>query len=57
MNVLVLEVLPIVLYIEVKPFLIWLYLPLLDNDVSLHYLVELVVASSTSLKVKCASSS
>ena len=48
MNVLVLEVLPIVLYIEVKPFLIWFYLPLLDNDVSLHDLVELVVASSTS---------
>ena len=48
MNVLVLEVLPIVLYIEVKPFLIWFYLPLLDNDVSLHDLVELLIASSMS---------
>ena len=44
----VLEVLPVVLFREVKPFPIWFYLPLLDNDVSLHDLVELVVASSTS---------
>ena len=48
MNVLVLEVLPIVLYIGVKRLLMWLYLSLLDNDVSLHDLVYLVVASSTS---------
>ena len=43
-----LEVLPVVLYREVKPFSIWFYLPLLDNDVSLHDLVELFVARSTS---------
>ena len=40
--------LPIDLYREVKPFPIWFYIPLLDNDVSLHYLVALFVASSTS---------
>ena len=48
MDVLVLGILPVVIYIEVKPFSIWFYLPLLDNDVSLHDLVELFVARSTS---------
>ena len=47
-SIFVLEVLPIVLYREVKPLSIWFYLPLLDNDVSMHDLVELFVASSTS---------
>ena len=44
----VLKVLPIVLYREVKSFPMWFYLPLLDNDVSLHILVVLVVVISTS---------
>ena len=44
----VFEVLPVVLYREVKPFPIWFYLPLLDNDVFLHILVVLVVVISTS---------
>ena len=43
-----LEVLPIDHYREVKHFPIWFYLPLLDNDVSLHILVMLVVLISTS---------
>ena len=43
-----LKVLPIVLYREVKPFPIWFYLLLLDNDVFLHILVVLVVVISTS---------
>ena len=46
--VFVLEVLPVVLYREVKPLSIWFYLPLLENDVSMHDLVDLFVASSTS---------
>ena len=36
------------LYREVKPFIIWFYPPMMDYDVSLHNLVVLVVASSTS---------
>ena len=44
----VLEVLSVVPYREVKPFPIWFYLQLLDNDVSLHILVVLVVVISTS---------
>ena len=47
----VLEVLLTVLYREVTPLSIWFYLTLLDNDVSLHYLVELVVASSMSQRL------
>ena len=48
MNVLVLEVLPIVFLYRVKSFIILFYLPLLDYDVSLHDLVELCIANSTS---------
>ena len=47
-SIFVLEVLPIVLYREVKPLSIWFYLPLLYNDVSMYDLVELFVSSSTS---------
>ena len=43
-----LEVLPVVLYREVKPFPIWFYLTFLDNDVSLLILVVLIVVISTS---------
>ena len=43
-----LKVLPVVLYREVKPFPIWFYLTLLDNDVSLHILVMLIVVIPTS---------
>ena len=46
-----LEVLPVVLFSEVKPFPIWFYLPLLDNDVSMHDLVELFVANPTSQRL------
>ena len=44
----VLEVLLVLLYREIKPFPIWFYIPLLDNDVSLHIFVVLVVVISTS---------
>ena len=47
-SIFVLEVLPIVLYREVKPLSIWFQTPLLDYDVSLHDLVELVVIFETS---------
>ena len=43
-----LEVLPIVLHRDVKPFPIWFYLPWVDNDVSLHILIVLVVVISMS---------
>jgi hypothetical protein len=38
-----LEVLPVCLRREVKPFIIWFYPPWLDHDVSLHKVVEIVV--------------
>jgi hypothetical protein len=43
-----LEVLPVCLRREVKPFIIWFYPPWLDYDVSLHKFVELVVVIPTS---------
>jgi hypothetical protein len=43
-----LEVLPVCLRSEVKPFIIWFYPPLLDYDVSMHKVVELVVVIPTS---------
>ena len=43
-----LEVLLVVVYREAKPFPIWFYLPWVDNDVSLHILVVLVVVIPTS---------
>jgi hypothetical protein len=43
-----LEVLPVCLCREVKPFFIWFYPPWLDYDVSMHRLVELVVVIPTS---------
>jgi hypothetical protein len=43
-----LEVLPVCLQREVKPFIIWFYPPWLDYDVSHHKVVELVVVISTS---------
>jgi hypothetical protein len=43
-----LEVLPICLRREVKTFIIWFYLPWFYYDVSLHKVVELVVAISMS---------
>jgi hypothetical protein len=42
-----LEVLPVCLCREVKPFLIWFYPPLLDYGVSIHRLVELIVVIPT----------
>jgi hypothetical protein len=45
-----LEVLPVYLLREVKPFIIWFYPPLLDYDVSLHKVLELVVVIPTSPK-------
>jgi hypothetical protein len=44
----ILEVLPICLFREVKPFIIWFYTPLLDYDVSMHGFVELVIVIPTS---------
>ena len=44
----VLEVLPVVLFRKVKHFPIWFYLSLLDNDISLHILIVLVVVIPTS---------
>jgi hypothetical protein len=43
-----LEVLPVCLQREVKPFIIWFYPPLLNYDVSLHKVVELFVVIPTS---------
>jgi hypothetical protein len=43
-----LEVLPVHLLREVKPFIIWFYTPLLDYEVSLHEVVELIVVISMS---------
>jgi hypothetical protein len=43
-----LEVLPVCLQREVKPFIIWFYPPWLDYDVSLHKFAELVVVIPTS---------
>jgi hypothetical protein len=43
-----LEVLPVCLQREVKPFIIWFYTPLLDYDVSMDEVVELVVVIPTS---------
>jgi hypothetical protein len=43
-----LEVLPVHLLREVKPFIIWFYPPLLDYDVSMDEVVELVVVIPTS---------
>ena len=42
------EVLPVRLFREVKPFVIWLYHPLLYYDVFLYDLVDLVVLFKTS---------
>jgi hypothetical protein len=38
-----LKVLPVCFYREIGPFIIWVYIPLLDYDVSLHEVVELIV--------------
>ena len=46
--VFVLKVLPVFRFIEVLPFYIWFYLPLLDYDVSMHDLTVLVVVIPTS---------
>ena len=46
-----LEVLPVLPHREVKLFPIWFYLTLLDNDVSMHILVVLVVVISTSPRI------
>jgi hypothetical protein len=43
-----LEVLPVCLRREVRPFIIWFYPPWLYYDVSLHKVVELVVVIATS---------
>jgi hypothetical protein len=43
-----LEVLPVHLLREVKPFIIWFYPPLLDYDFSMDEVVELVVVIPTS---------
>jgi hypothetical protein len=43
-----LEVLPVQLLREVKPFIIFFYPPLLDYDVSMDEVVELVVVIPTS---------
>jgi hypothetical protein len=43
-----LEVLPVLLYSLVKPFIIWFHPPLLDYDVSMDEGVELVLVIPTS---------
>jgi hypothetical protein len=43
----ILEVLPIRLYREVNPFLIWFYPSWLDYDISLHKFVGLIVVIRT----------
>jgi hypothetical protein len=43
-----LEVLPVHLLREIKPFIIWVYPPLLDYDVSMDELIDLVVVIPTS---------
>jgi hypothetical protein len=43
-----LEVLPVCLRREVKPFIVWFYPPWLDYDVSLHKVVKIVVMIPTS---------
>jgi hypothetical protein len=60
LHFLCLEVLPVCLGREVKPFIIWFYPPWLDYDVSMHRLVELIVVIPTSprsLKMECERSS
>jgi hypothetical protein len=55
-----LEILPVCLRREVKPFIIWFYPPRLDYDVSLHKVVELFVVilmSSRSSKIESGCSS
>jgi hypothetical protein len=46
-----LEVLPVCLRREVKPFIIWFYPPWLDYDVSMDEVVELVGGDSNEPKI------